>query len=354
MSTTITICSYPNFHTNRHIQLCISRVGSDHTRCAAHACAALYCGLHKRGRVWQQARALRTMNHSLREPSAQTAKKGSLQRDTSERSQLTKGRSETLCHEERDAKEAGERYPLSLFQALILALKGKFAVDNWQANKDPQDLQKDVIDMNTNLGIVGALFLSFTFTVLVSDEVYDAAEALKEGANITSGSDVPQWLNWGSDLPHWLTIVIMALLSFASLVFSSMVLVSVANLTIVQLVHEDAMKIFTLRSKQVLLLPMRLLLLGTTGIVWAIYAWGCAKFGFAVASIVFFGTTIPTLVLLLWAFANGVRDLYQANATIEGYISRYDLESRRYAQNRISARGSRISEGDRASERGNV
>jgi hypothetical protein len=162
---------------------------------------------------------------------------------------MERGRSHSLKHSAGTARDAVRMCPMTFWEAAGHVLSGGYVIDNWLSNENPEDLADDVVQMNNNLALVAALFLSFSFPIFFSPDAYN------------------------DDPENWLAVAIMVTMAFSTVCFFTMVVVAIRTISITQLVDAHAMKTFVIISHNYILLPARLLVPGVVGLLGASFFW---------------------------------------------------------------------------------
>ena len=106
--------------------------------------------------------------------------------------------------------------------------------------------------------------------------------------------------------------------------FAYVVLASIRNLSVLQLVHADAMANFVLLNAKGLLLPLRVFSFGVICLIISVF-WLWGIFGCLAGNLIFFPCAALILPLIVQTYASGVKALYQSNLSVPGLSDAWDV-----------------------------
>ena len=106
--------------------------------------------------------------------------------------------------------------------------------------------------------------------------------------------------------------------------FAYVVLASIRNLSVLQLVHADAIANFVLLNAKGLLLPLRVFSFGVVCLIISVYFWLWGIFGCLAGNLIFFPCAALILPLIVQTYASGVKALYQSNLSVPGLSDAWD------------------------------
>ena len=235
------------------------------------------------------------------------------------------------------AQNAEAELKMPFLTALKLGMTGQYAVDAWMANSDRKGLREDVVFSNNVVGLVSALCLSFTIPLLMNPSTY--VEGFEPGADHAQ---------------HLLALGLLCALTITTMTYFVVVLLTMRNLNVCQMVHEEAIPVFVILNKPTLLLPMRMLVLGTVVMLISMLIVGICLLNNSDADggerWIIFAISIAICVaffaLYIRHVALGVRALYQSNNTIDGAADRWGDTAKQIATDPYGTKGHKWQELD--------
>jgi hypothetical protein len=183
-----------------------------------------------------------------------------------------------------------KRYSQSftVLDGILALLSNEYIREAWAANDDDSDLANDIVTVNANLALLGALIVTLAFP-------------LYTGSTLTE-----QWYEGDINVSIYLYGVI------ACGVFeSTSLLIAIRNIIGVNLIETHNLKAFVKSSTKLLLLPITLNMLGVVSLLIALLCFGYSVLGFNFFIFFLVLLAIPALLLILYVSGAVIKNIFQ-------------------------------------------
>lgn len=183
-----------------------------------------------------------------------------------------------------------KRYSQSftVFDGVLALLSNEYIREAWAANEDDGDLANDIVTVNANLALLGALIVTLAFPLY------------------TSSTLTEQWYDGDINVIIYLYGVI-ACGTFES----TSLLIAIRNIIGVNLIETHNLKAFVKSSTKLLLLPITLNMLGVLSLLIALLCFGFSVLGSNFFLFFIVLLALPALFLIFYASGAIIKNIFK-------------------------------------------
>lgn len=187
---------------------------------------------------------------------------------------------------EIDYKRYAQRF--TVFDGVLALLSNEYIKEAWAANEDDGDLANDIVTVNANLALLGALIVTLAFPLY------------------TSSTLTEQWYDGDINVIIYLYGVI-ACGTFES----TSLLIAIRNIIGVNLIETHNLKAFVKSSTKLLLLPITLNMLGVLSLLIALLCFGFSVLGSNFFLFFIVLLALPALFLIFYASGAIIKNIFK-------------------------------------------
>ena len=188
----------------------------------------------------------------------------------------------------------------AIVDGLKSLLTNKYISHSWDSNPDISDLANDIVTVNANLALLGALLVTLAFPLYTAGSVTDA------------------WY----DSDYGIIIYLYGVIG-CGVFESTCLLIAIRNIVAINLIQTKNMKSFVKSSTKSLLLPISLNMLGVLSLLIALLAYGYSVLGQNFFTFFLIILVIPAVVLLFYVNSAVVKDIYRTQPWYHGNLENW-------------------------------